>query len=480
LLHLGEAYQTLPDEHERAAVAQMLARTLVFAGGLGEATGFARDAAAALPDDLVDERLGLLAVERISGFMHGLDESQWRADDVPEIVGTGPGARMLAAEQAWELMIEGDSRARCLELCRFALEDNELLEYDTGLLWVVAAIVREFCDDDISGFWDEALAHAFARGSLFASLSVHLWRGYMLWRRGALREAEESLRTANEQIRMWGAPEVSAAYGHAFLIGVLLDQDETQAAREYLDGIRPYARLGDGARLYGEADAKVLYQEGRHAESLAALDQVVDLMSFVRNPVWRPWRSLRSHPLNGLGRTEEAIGFLEEELRLVRIWGAKSTIGRTLRMVAEMRDDHDLATTELTESIELLSGTPAKLQLARAHHAMGRIRAKPADAVHHLERALELAWECGARGMRAAIAKELSALGATVPSQPEITTLTTTERKMAAMASEGQEVRSIAQALFVTPRTVEITLAGLRERLGLANDAELAGALDAH
>ena len=124
--------------------------------------------------------------------------------------------------------------------------------------------------------------------------------------------------------------------------------------------------------------------------------------------------------------------------------------------------------------------TGAKLQLARAHHAMGRIHDDPDSAVQHLEHALQLAWECGARGMRADIAAELTALGATVPIQPEITTLTSAERKMAMLASEGQDVRLIAQALFVTPRTVEVTLDELRVRLGLTSDTELAWALEAH
>jgi DNA-binding NarL/FixJ family response regulator len=111
--------------------------------------------------------------------------------------------------------------------------------------------------------------------------------------------------------------------------------------------------------------------------------------------------------------------------------------------------------------------------------ALGRIHDDPDSAVAHLEQALELAGECGARGMRAEIAAHLTALGATVPSQPEVTTLTTAERKMAVLASEGQDVRAIAQALFVTPRTVQVTLGELRLRLGLASDSELAGALDA-
>ena len=29
---------------------------------------------------------------------------------------------------------------------------------------------------EIGGFWDRTLADAFARGSLFSALAVHLWR----------------------------------------------------------------------------------------------------------------------------------------------------------------------------------------------------------------------------------------------------------------------------------------------------------------
>jgi hypothetical protein len=50
--------------------------------------------------------------------------------------------------------------------------------------------------------------------------------------------------------------------------------------------------------------------------------------------------------------------------------------------------------------------------------------------------------------------------------------------RMAAMASEVQDSRAIAQALFVTPRSVERTLTELRLRLGLASDVELSGALE--
>ena len=203
-------------------------------------------------------------------------------------------------------------------------------------------------------------------------------------------------------------------------------------------------------------------------------------MVSVRNPVWRPWRSLRAYPLDALGRNGEAVALLEEELALVRAWGAKSTVGRTLRMVAETRQDPGLARAELTEAIELLSGTGARLQLARAHNAMGRVEPDPQRPSSISSR--RWSWPGSAALVACAPRSRPSWRRAarTVPNQPEVTTLTTSERKMAAMASEGHDLRAIAQALFVTPRTVEVTLAELRERLGLATDVELAAALDSH
>ena len=167
--HLSEAYQALADDPvERGRAAVMLARTLVFAGDRGEAARFAREASAALPATSVDERQGLLALERISAYMHGLGVQTWDPSDYPDIVGSGPGARMLAAQLAWDLFIRAEDRQRCIELCRFALEGEVLRRVDTGLLWVVAAIVLDLADESVGDFWQETLADAHARGSMFA------------------------------------------------------------------------------------------------------------------------------------------------------------------------------------------------------------------------------------------------------------------------------------------------------------------------
>ena len=81
----------------------MLARTLVFAAGPARRPLFARRAGSDLPPELVDQRQGLLACERIGGYMHGLDASLWRQGR-PEVRGEGIGARMLAATLAWEMI----------------------------------------------------------------------------------------------------------------------------------------------------------------------------------------------------------------------------------------------------------------------------------------------------------------------------------------------------------------------------------------
>ena len=50
---------------------------------------------------------------------------------------------------------------------------------------------------------------------------------------------------------------------------------------------------------------------------------------------------------------------------------------------------------------------------------------------------------------------------------------------MAAFAAEGQSNRDIAQALFVTPKTVEVHLSNAYRKLGIRSRRDLAGALAA-
>lgn len=462
LAHLREAYEMLTDPVLRAGTAQMLTRTLIFAGAPGDALEFARRAAADLPEGLVDEQQALLALERVGGYMHELEPSRWQGSARPTIVGEGAGARLLAAEQAWEVLISGVDRSRCVELARFALADLPLvLAADPGLLWVVAAMVRELADDDVGAFWDEALADAHARGSLFAVLSVHLWRGHMLWRRGELVEAQASLRAATEQLDIWGN-RVGALYAEAFLTHVYLDQGDVAGARAVLDGAPRRDRFGDGARLFREAEARLLAAEGRPREALLLLERRWT-GSGTDNPAWHPWRSLRGQVLAALGEQVAAIELVEQELALARAWGAPTQIGRTLRVLGELRGP--VGVGELREAVSLLAPSAARLEHARALAALARSgEVGRDDAVPLLTQALEIAEACRATTLRATCADGLRRAGVTAPPPDAVATLTSTERRVAELSAAGADERGIAQRLFLTPQTVRKTLAELRAR----------------
>ena len=55
--------------------------------------------------------------------------------------------------------------------------------------------------------------------------------------------------------------------------------------------------------------------------------------------------------------------------------------------------------------------------------------------------------------------------------------LTPSEQRVASMAAGGMTNRDIAQALFVTPKTVEVHLSNAYRKLGIRSRRELAGAL---
>ncbi len=371
--------------------------------------------------------------------------------------GDGDGARMLAATLAYELLRDGVDRTRAVELARFALAGDRLLAVDSGLLWIVAANVLLLADEDLGDFWDRALARAHATGGLFSALSVNLWRGFTQWRHGQLDDALQSLADAAEQQRMWGISEVTATYAAAFTLGVLVDQGDLAAATASLDAARRLPWVGEGGRLMREGAARLLLEQQRPEEALAELVAPTGYPEVV-NPAWAPWRGLQASALAALGRVDEAIALADEEVALLRRWGAPSSLGASLRLRGELRGP--AGATDLREAVDALSGTPAVLQEARARVSLGRSRElTDREAVTLLQSALHTARSCGARGVADDAVRALSERGHS-PADPggAPAGLTRRQRRVSELAAAGLDVNEVAQRLFLTPGTVRAVL----------------------
>jgi DNA-binding SARP family transcriptional activator/DNA-binding CsgD family transcriptional regulator len=465
MAHLRQAYDAMADPAVRADLALTLGRTLVFVGPPGAATRFAHDAAAALPAAFADDRQALLATERISGYLHDLDPTIWRGETAPAITGTGRGARMLSVALAWEAVIDGVNRAQAIELARFGTADGDLLHVDTGLLWVIAGQVLDLCDEDSNPLWTAGLAQAHQRGDMFTALGMNLWRGYVQWGRGDLREARQALTAGNEMSHAWGEGGIASGYGEAFLLGVLFDQGDLPACRAYLEQIRPHPRITEGARMFAETEARLLIAEGHPAAALKTLDSVLHVMSTVANPAWRPWRSLRATALAALNRTAEALPLVDEELALARTWGAERVVGRTLRLRGELLAQDGVA--DLRSAVALLSAGICRVEHARALIALARaVSHDRSEAVELLRGAADLSVAGGADGLYRESLAGLAALGVAAPAPPPaVTTLSATERQILDRHRAGVDEREIAEALFLTPRSVRAALESIRARL---------------
>jgi DNA-binding CsgD family transcriptional regulator len=130
----------------------------------------------------------------------------------------------------------------------------------------------------------------------------------------------------------------------------------------------------------------------------------------------------------------------------------------------------------------VLADSPAQLEHAYARADLGaalRRGNRRAEARGHLRAALELAQRLGATLLGERAHEELVATGA----RPRrlvlsgVEALTPSERRVAAMAAEGLSNRDIAQALFITLRTVEMHLSNSFRKLGISARTQLPAAL---
>jgi DNA-binding CsgD family transcriptional regulator len=439
-------------------------------------------ALAELPDDLDEERM-LLEALSLTLCWFGVADTRRLGRLVPyrhDPPEGGQGAKFLTALTAFDWMLRNGPRDECADLALAAIADGTLVEVDSGVSPVATACILTFAErPEIAGLWDGWLEVAHRRGSAHGVLTVHVWRSVTLIAHGELVDTERSIEAGLEGHRLWGATvRAGTAQAYGVLAWTLLEQGRLAEARAALEQETREPEMTYGGVFWRRPNAELLLAERDFEAAAAAADDLVS--DWVTNPAVVPWRTIKAQALAGLGRADEAVELASEELALAREWGAPGTIGRALRVLGTVRGDDGL--DQLREAVEVLEGSTARLERAKALFALGRalrLARQPTEAREPLRRGLELATACGAAGLADDCRAELAASGA----RPRgtalggIESLTASERRVTALAAGGRTNRDIAQELYVTPKTVEVHLSNAYRKLGIKSRHELAGAL---
>jgi DNA-binding CsgD family transcriptional regulator len=389
---------------------------------------------------------------------------------------------MMAAAAALDWTHSGGYVDDVVGLSLRALEGGALSERDPNLLTLAALLPMIVGDrEEALQIFDLAMADAHRRGSLFMITGMYLWRGFTLFWRGDLVDAEEQLTAAYDMAEAWAYGPDTLQWNAAHLAWCLVERGDLAGARRALARGPEQGGSSDGARYWCNARLELLVAEERYEDALEAADEYGRRFARYRNPAGARWSSLKAVALDALGMKKKAVELAAEELDRARDWGAPGTVARSLRVLGLLEGAEGLERIE--RAVEIASRAPVRLELAKSLAALGVTRrraGRPDYAREPLTHAHELAAVCGAERLLAEVRGEMLAVGADpLAATPRgVKSLTATERRVAALAAAGRAEREIAQELFVTPRAIEVKLGSALRKLGASTQGELALALE--
>jgi DNA-binding CsgD family transcriptional regulator len=177
-------------------------------------------------------------------------------------------------------------------------------------------------------------------------------------------------------------------------------------------------------------------------------------------------------------RLEFALQWLSERTGAI---GSRWASGIEARVRA-LLSESEVADALYRESIAHLSGTRARLELARSHLLYGewlRRERRRIDAREHLRTALEAFTGMGADAFARRAERELRATGERARKRTVDTLgdLTAQETQIAHLVAEGNTNREIAAQLFISPSTVDYHLRKAFRKLGVKSRTQLANRL---
>jgi DNA-binding CsgD family transcriptional regulator len=466
------------DEEMRIEAVRWLGRTLSAGGRAEECIALleselarAADRASPAAFELENE---LLLATRLSPAHRA--RSAGRAEDFRRRAAGRPRFEALALlHLAHERLCDGATAAEVGELAERALALCPPGQDEPSFFWAVRTLLDAERDEAAARALDLPLDGVHVGRRLWRGPVVALHRAELEYTRGALAEAATEADVGVAAIEAAGGFHMALPRLQAVRLDVLRERGELDEADEALERAGP---------AHGAADlppyARLLWSRGLLRLDQGRLEEARD--DFVRcgqlrralgggRIVHPDWRARCAVALARLGEQGEAEALAAEQLELARAFGAPRALGEALRAAALVRGGLD-ALALLDEAVAVLAGARAPLALAHALADQGgalREAGRRRESREPLGRALKLAERCGAAALARHARAALSAGGGRPP-PTELTgvaALTPAERRVAALAVDGLTNRGIAQALFVTEKTVEIHLRNAYRKLGI-------------
>jgi DNA-binding CsgD family transcriptional regulator len=489
---LATAAKLVETPEQVATAVRLLAGALTWSGHADRAVAAIGSAIDSLEGK--DRELALLLeAERAAYAQQGSLETRApvaaRLERFAGLPGATPGERLVLASLAFERARASESAGEAAAYVEQALAGRSLLDEQeldvAGTLYLLVLCLLGTDALDLADATLKAmLADARARASIPAEAFVIVHRGWVSLRRGAVAQAEDDARRALDLLTTYDI-RLGTRFALALLIHALIEDGEVDAAWEALRGSGEDEEIPAGMASNALLEARGVLRVAS-GDPAAGLD---DLEAFGRNdelfgavnPLASRWRSRAALALSELGEAGRAGEVAEDELGRARRWGAAGGIGVALRASA-LVEGGDECVDRLREAVDALEGSPARLEHARALTDLGaalRRGNRRSEARSVLASALELAQLCRAGALADRARTELRVAGGRVSDRQGsgLEQLTVSERRVAELAAEGHSNPEIAQALFVTRKTVETHLGRVYRKLGVSGRVRLARAL---
>jgi DNA-binding CsgD family transcriptional regulator/ketosteroid isomerase-like protein len=477
--HLEAALRLLEEPLSRARVRLLLGRALSAQGRFSEAArAFADgevDARGRDADLLIELEAGYLGVARFEPTLQGPAAERIERLIRQPPAEDAPAQRPVLADVALARAWAGAPAAEVMPLVERAWAGGALLAEqgpDAHSIYILTGAILAVDELELElEVLGATLREARRRGSVMALATASYCRSIPLYYLAripdALADAELAVQTERDG---W---EMFLPTARAFLALARLERGDVDGAERALE-LRDPERWRESLTYvpYLDAQARVLLAQRRPAEALATALELGRLLEETYGGIGRgylQWRVTAAFAAVATGDRKHAARLCDDELEIARAGDRAREIGATLRTRATL-EEGERRIELLHEAVETLERSQSTLELLRALVDYGgalRRAGRRQEAREPLLRALDLASARGATALAERARQELLASGA----RPRRTALggvealTPSELRVARLAADGLRNREIAEALFVSGKTVDYHLHHVYQKL---------------